>query len=250
MAEKQAEKYVVTHTMVNDWPQGTVLERDHFRVGKGRDAYGRKSSNRDTGDEAPEHDQFDRLLALGAIRPATEQEAGLSRVTVLPFGVAMSAEAQALVATKDAEIDQLTKALAAVRDKAAFHEARGTLAPAGPPQEDPTLAPVLAEKDAQIAMLRQQIEATQEAVAGAQEQLTARDEEAGKAAAELRGGREFPAQSTGYGEGNPAGAAEMEDPSGRQQAQQAQQEQQEAANRRAEAQRQRREREAREKQQQ
>jgi hypothetical protein len=244
MAEKQAEKYVVLHTMVNDWPQGTVLERDHFRVGKGRDAYGRKSSNRDTGDEAPEHDQFDRLLALGAIRPATEQEAGLSRVTVLPFGVAMSAEAQALVATKDAEIDQLTKALAAVRDKAAFHEARGTLAPAGPPQEDPTLAPVLAEKDARIAMLRQQIEATQEAVAEAQEQLTARDDEAGKAAVELRGGREFPAQSTGYGESNPAGAAEMEDPSGQQQAQQ------EAANRRAEAQRQRREREAREKQQQ
>jgi hypothetical protein len=245
MAEKeQAERFVVIHTMVNDWPQGTVLERDHFRVGKSRDAYGRKSSNRDTGEEAPEHDQFDRLLALGAIRPATEQEAGLSRVTVLPFGVAMSAEAQALVATKDAEIDQLTKALAAVRDKAAFHEARGTLAPAGSPQEDPTLAPVLAEKDAQIAMLRQQIEATQEAVAGAQEQLTARDDEAGKAAVELRGGREFPPQSTGYGEGNPAGAAEAEDPSGQQQAQQ------EAANRRAEAQRQRREREAREKQQQ
>jgi hypothetical protein len=230
MTEKQAEKFVVTHTAVNDWLQGTVIDREALHV------------KNDKGEVV--HDQYDRLLAAGAIRPAADHEAGLARVTVLPFGVSLSAEAQALLATKDAEIDQLTKALAAVRDKAAFHEARGTLAPAGTPQEDPTLAPILSEKDARIAMLRQQLEATSEAVAEAQGQLTARDEEAGKAAVELRGGREFPAQSTGYGEGNPAGAAEAEDPSGRQQ------EQQEAANRRAEAQRQRREREAREKQQQ
>jgi hypothetical protein len=176
----EAEHYVVAHTLVNDWTRGTVIRRDQLRLRKPDDP------------EKVLGDQLERLLALGAIRPALPHEAGLARAPVGPFGEALTPEAQSLLATKDAEIDRLTLQLAAARDKLSFHEARGTLAPPAPPGEDPSLGPVLAEKDQRIAALRAQIDAAHEQLGAAQGTLAQRDEAAGKAAQEARGGREMP----------------------------------------------------------
>lgn len=139
---KEAQKYVVVHTGVDAWTQGQVVDRADF-----------KSVSR-VGDRDVEHDRLERLVSLGAVRPATEAEAGAQRVPVLPGGTALSPAAQMLLATKDAEIARLTSLVGDQQDRLASHERLGLL-PAGEAQaEEPHVATLAAEKDAQIERLK------------------------------------------------------------------------------------------------
>jgi hypothetical protein len=139
---KEAQRYVVTHTGVDAWTQGQVIDRADLKT------------THDVGGKAVEHDRLERLLSLGAIRPATEAEAGSSRVPVLPGGTAISPAAQMLLATKDAEIARLTSLVGDQQDRLASHERLGLLPAGETVAEEPHVATLAAEKDAQIERLK------------------------------------------------------------------------------------------------
>jgi hypothetical protein len=141
--KKQAEKYVVTGTMVNDWPQGTVISREQLVIPKQGDT--------------PEHDQFDRLTQLGVIRPALEHEAGQPHVT-LPLPGLTPAQ-QAKLSTLDATIESLTQAVAAHEERARAHERlRGLVAPLPSPEEDPGFDLTVKEREARLEALKRRLD--------------------------------------------------------------------------------------------
>src|SRR5436305_1924278 len=112
MAEQQAEKFVILSTLVNDWPRGTVISRDQL-----------KTYDRDHPDKVV-HDAHDHLMAAGAIRPLQDSEKGLTQVPA-PVG-GLSAEAQLKLGALDATIEQMTRTMAALQDRLAFHQAAGS----------------------------------------------------------------------------------------------------------------------------
>jgi hypothetical protein len=197
MAEAEAEKYVVVSTMVNDWPQGTVIDRKALRVAEGFDAYGRKSTQLHTNEPTPAHDQLERLLALGAIRPAAEHEAALARVPVPQGG--LSTEAQLRLGQQDAQLEQLTRQVAALGERLAFHRAANPVAPGVAPEEDPATAGAIAERQAKVDHMVRLVGEMQAQLDEAQGQTAAADEARAKAAHEARGGRDLPTGQAGAG---------------------------------------------------
>src|SRR5262249_40587897 len=107
MARGDGGKYVVLHSMVNDFPQGTVLGKEQLVSPAGTDRQGNKVEG-----EA----RRDRLLGLGAIRPAADAEAQAARVTLPPPG--FTPAQQARLQSLDATLDQINRGLAAWEEKA------------------------------------------------------------------------------------------------------------------------------------
>jgi hypothetical protein len=192
MAEQQAERFVVNHTLVENWPRGTVISRDQLRT--------RKQDDPDT----VLHDAHDRLLALGAIRPAREGEEGLARVPVPEAG--LSAEATLRLGQMDAEIEQLTRNLGALRERLAFHE-RANPAALAAPEEDPAVAAAMDERQARLDGLKAQFDAMHARLAEMQGQTARGDEARARAASDARGGREV-----ATGQAPPLQAPGQEDP--------------------------------------
>lgn len=187
-----AEKVVVLSTLVNDWPQGSVIDRQDLVF-------------HDPAGKAPDHDAYERLLAAGAIRPAQEGEHAMRRVPVAGGG--LSAEAQLKLGQLDATIEHLARNVAALQDRLAFHRAVNPVAAAAP-EEDPAVSAAIAERQARVDHLAAQFEALSAQLNEAQGQTRAGDEAKGKAAQEARGGRDMPtgqATPTGHTE-DPASA--------------------------------------------
>src|SRR5262245_45172476 len=105
-------KYVVTNSMVNDWPRGTVLTHEQLQTPAVKNAEGKET--------APAADLSERLVKIGAIREATADEAKLPFVTLTAFGEVLSPAAVAAMAEKDAQIEFYKQALAAQQPKLAF----------------------------------------------------------------------------------------------------------------------------------
>src|SRR5262245_17167951 len=147
------EKFVIVGTMVDDHVQGTVVTREQLQV-------------KDKGGELV-HDATERLLKLGAIRKASGDEAGLDKVPLPQLG--LSTAAQLRLAAQDAEIDQLTRAVASLEERAAFHRSVNppTPPPPGSPEEDPAVALAAAQRQQKIDGLKFRMEALQKEVAGA-----------------------------------------------------------------------------------
>jgi len=119
MAKAESEAYVVVHTQVDAWPQGTVVRRDAF-VAKSKDVGGKEH----------EYDSLERLLGLGAVRPATAEEArsgrGYSSGTAgLAVGVQMK------FAAIDGEIDALRRRVGDQEGKLVSFAALGVKDPKG-----------------------------------------------------------------------------------------------------------------------
>jgi hypothetical protein len=176
------DKFVVLHTLVEDWPQGTVVTREQLRT-----------RHRDDPDKVV-HDAHDRLLALGAIRPVREGEEGLGRVPVPAGG--LSTEAQLKLGQLDATLDQLARAVAARQERLDFHE-RHNPAVAMAAEEDPAVAAAIAERQARVDLLTAQFEAQESRLAELQAATAAADQGRAKAAHEARGGREMPTGQAG-----------------------------------------------------
>lgn len=161
------ERYVVTSTMVDDWKQGQVIDRDSFHL---RD---------DRGESV--HDRFDRLTKLGAIRPLAPGEEGMDQIPAHTMG-GMSAAAQMKLATLDAEIHQLTRVVADLEEKAAFHTRAGTIQAAPPPGgEDPQVALVIEQKQAALEGLKTRLEAVAAQLDQGQQALAERHQQAAEA---------------------------------------------------------------------
>jgi len=169
---KASGHYVVTHSLVNDWPRGTVLSADALQVAETKDREGKV---------IPAYDMTERLVKIGAIRPASDVEAKLPSVTLTAYGETLSPQAQAALADKEAQIETLRNALAAKSSKMAFYQQQG-VAKLPPGNVEPDQA-LLEEKDAVIEALTQSLEATDKGLAEAQKALTERDEAAQKALA-------------------------------------------------------------------
>lgn len=145
MAEQQQEKFVVMSTLVNDHRQGDVIHADQLKTFDPED------------NSKVRHDARQRLLDMGAIRPATEAEAGLARVPATQVGLS-SAQTLALQ-TLDATIAKLTDDVAAHEERARSHERlRGVVAPLPSPEEDPAFAMAIQERQARIEHLRGRLE--------------------------------------------------------------------------------------------
>jgi hypothetical protein len=175
--EAQSEKLVVLSTLVNDWPQGTVIDRRQLVFPDPR------------GGDHPDFDAHDRLRAMGAIRPLGEHEAGLSRVP-LPQG-GLSTEAQLKLGQLDATIDQLTRTVGSLSERFAFHAASGPI-PTPAPEEDPAVAAAIAERQARLDHLQKTAELLAQRLNEAQQRTAEADTHRGEMASEARGGREMP----------------------------------------------------------
>src|SRR5262245_30017551 len=159
-AQKSGEKFVVCHTRVDGWDAGTVITRDQLKttaIIKSKE-----------GDKEVEVDRHDRLLALGAIRPATAEEASQEKVTIGLGGAALTQEANQMLATKDAEIEHLRELVADQRAKASWAEQqKSPPAPAKPHHFDPVVESLAKEKDTEIEKLRSQLKDLEKASAPA-----------------------------------------------------------------------------------
>src|SRR5262245_127000 len=121
MAEPKAgDKFVVLHSAVDGWTQGEVVAGAALGEAK------------------------DRLLGLKAIRHASAEEAGQSRVDVSGVPLALSPLALAELAAKDADIERLTQQVAAMQERSRSAAALATSAP-------PPVAPLSEEEKAHIA---------------------------------------------------------------------------------------------------
>jgi hypothetical protein len=194
MSEQQAERFVVLSTLVNDWPRGTVIGRDQL-----------KTYDRDHPDKVV-HDAHDHLIGAGAIRPLRESEAGLAHVPAPAGG--LSPETQLKLGQLDATIEHLTRTVAALQDRLAFHQAAGSGPAAPPPEEDPAVAAAIAQRQARVDHLTATLEAMQKQLGEAEGQTRQAGEARAQAAQEARGGRDMPtgqATPTGHTE-DPASA--------------------------------------------
>jgi hypothetical protein len=173
---EQAEKVVVLSTMLNDWRQGEVINRSQlvFRDPRGGDN--------------PDHDAYDRLVAAGAVRPLREGEEGLQSVPVPTAG--LSTEAQLKLGQMDAQIDQLTRNLSAMKERLDFHRAQNPAA-APAPEEDPTVAAAIAERQARLDHLTAAFEVMRGQLGEFQGKTSEADQARGQAAHEARGGRQI-----------------------------------------------------------
>jgi DNA repair exonuclease SbcCD ATPase subunit len=149
MAKESGEKFVILHSGVDNWTQGQVIGRDDLKLklkGEG-------------GLEVL--DLHDRLIDLGAIRPASAEEVGQTKVDVSGAPLALSPLAQAELAARDARIEQL-------RSQVGDLQARVSQAASAPPPVPAPLPPSEAEKaaferaakdkDAQIEALLKRVE--------------------------------------------------------------------------------------------
>lgn len=137
------EHYIITHTGVDNWSQGQVVPRDAFKL--------RNADGNETGD------RFERLLSLGAIRPATEQEVQMKKGVTAPGFTALSPADQMRIATLEAEIDRLTRVVGDQQSKLSSYEQLGvrTGGAAAPASTPPEIQVLLEEKQAQLESLRQ-----------------------------------------------------------------------------------------------
>src|SRR5262245_14969856 len=140
MAEAKAgDKFVVLGSAVGDWTQGEVI--DARAIGEAKD----------------------RLLGLKAIRHASAEEAGQSRVDVSGVPLALSPLALAELAAKDADIERLTQQVAAMQERSRSAAALAASAPAAAPplseEEKAHVAEVSKEKDEKIKALEAKVKA-------------------------------------------------------------------------------------------
>lgn len=218
MAEQQQEKFVVMSTLVNDHRQGDVIHADQLKTFDPED------------NSKVRHDARQRLLDMGAIRPATEAEAGLARVPATQVGLS-SAQTLALQ-TLDATIAKLTDDVAAHEERARSHERlRGVVAPLPSPEEDPAFAMAIQERQARIEHLRGRLEMATGQADEHREEIRQADDKRRESAPdrqELMTGQAIPSQEE-QGE-QPAGQQQtnaQRDQAAREQAQAAQRQRQE-----------------------
>ena len=161
MAAATGDKFVVLHVMVEDWPQGTVISGDQLK--RQIPAQGDRP--------AQTVEMKERLLTLGAIRPARGEEAGLEKVPIPTGG--LSTAAQMRLAGLDAQAEQLSRTLASLNERLTFHRAA---------------RPVLSQEAAKAAAEEEKDPAFEEAVRLRQakvDALTAQAEAMAKELAEL-----------------------------------------------------------------
>jgi len=148
MAAKEAESYVIVHTMVDGWSQGTVVKREAFRV-TSKDVQGKEHSE----------DTLERLVGLGAVRPATAEEARSGRGFV--SGTAgLNPAAQMKFAAMDGEIDALRRRVSdqdeRIRGLAGLGvKTLGKAAAEVKPEDDPSLAPLFEQRQAELEQLQE-----------------------------------------------------------------------------------------------
>ncbi len=113
-----ASHYVVVHTAVDGWQQGDVIKADDEQL-----VY-EQTEQTSKGPRTHKVDKTERLLSLGAIRPATDEEAAAGK----GFGLGvpgLSQAAQLKLATLDAELHQLRGVLAGQRARLESYERQG-----------------------------------------------------------------------------------------------------------------------------
>src|SRR5262252_5981677 len=142
------DKFVVLHVMVEDWPQGTVISGDQLK--RQIPAQGDRP--------AQTVEMKERLLTLGAIRPARGEEAGLEKVPIPTGG--LSTAAQLRLAGLDAQAEQLSRTLASLTERLTFHRAaRPEVAAArAGAEEDPAFEEAVRQRQAKVDALTAQAE--------------------------------------------------------------------------------------------
>ena len=150
MATATGDKYVVLHVMVEDWPQGTVISGDQLK--RQIPAQGDRP--------AQTVEMKERLLSLGAIRPARGDEGNLEKVPIPTGG--LSTAAQMRLATLDAQAEQLSRTLASLNERLTFHRtARPEVAAKAEALEekDPAFEEAVRQRQAKVDALTAQAEA-------------------------------------------------------------------------------------------
>src|SRR5262245_41365762 len=140
MAEPKAgDRFVVLHSAVGDWTQGEVISGAALGEAK------------------------ERLVGMKAVRPASAEEAGQSRVDVSGVPLALSPLALAALSAKDADIERLTQQVAAMQERARSAAALATSAPPPAPplseEEKAHVAEAAKEKDERIKALEAKVKA-------------------------------------------------------------------------------------------
>ena len=171
MAKAKGDRVVVLHSVISHggkaWEKGTVLDRDELKFTP------MSAEGKATG---PEQDAYERLCGLGAVRPASSEEAGLDKVDVSGVPLALSPLAQAELQAKDEKIAWLTQQAGALQDRV---NAAAALAPAAAPPPPPSaadkaaIAAMTSEKDTAIQALEERIKALEAQAAGQQKAAAA-----------------------------------------------------------------------------
>jgi hypothetical protein len=177
MAAARSKKYVIQRTTVGGFSQGEVVEAERFVVadpkGKGED-----------------YDAAPRLLARGAIREATDAEAGLARVeTTGTLGLPLSTAAALALGEKDAELERLRRLAGDQRDKLASLERLGMAAAEGTATaglDAPEVQSLLEQKDKELEALKKQTEEEGKRLEAAEKEATKKNEETAKEAQKAR----------------------------------------------------------------
>jgi hypothetical protein len=164
MPEQQKQKgehFVVVSTGVDHWRQGDLIAADDPALG-----YDVTERTVDGSERKHRVDKRDRLLQLGAIRPATEEEARMGRgfATNVP---GLTVASQMRLATIDAELDRLRRLVGDQQDRLDSFNRLGVQGAeparaAGQPDEDPSLAPILDQRRAELEDLTRRAQANEE----------------------------------------------------------------------------------------
>lgn len=143
-----AGSYVIVHSGVDNWTRGQVVKAGDFKV----------TVKEPSGEEKVVGDRLERLVSLGAVRPATDAEAAAGRgfVSGVP---GLSVASQMRLATLDAEVEALRRLVGDQQDKVNAYAGMGLKddkAEAATAAEEAALSAVLDERRAEIEGLRQQ----------------------------------------------------------------------------------------------